>query len=258
MSYLHALTVISFHEMNPDWQIIVYVTRQEHKASDGSRQNPVYKPYVGQDHFFLIEELPYVEIREIDFDRPGIHSILISDIWRREILFDNGGVYSDFDCLWVRPMSDLLNVACLGDPSNFECTVSFFGLTKGFHNVSNIIAEKGSPFLRSLILRSSGIHPPYGDQSFGTDMLNNLYPTLDTITSTFPRVLALEYETFYPYYTGNLGQLYKEVDLVPMLNPNVLCVHWFNGNDLSKEYINEGGYDRECSMTSILRKEGYL
>lgn len=257
MSYLHALTVISFHKYNPDWRIVVYVS-EALPAVDNGKGNPIYKDYTGDDCWCVIENLPYIEIQRVESVRQGVHSILISDIWRREILYERGGLYSDFDVIWLKPMSEFENIEAIGNPSDFEALVSYYEWTHGFHNVSNLISQYHSPFMLSLIEEAKGVHPPYGDQSFGTDMLNRKYPTLETILPKYPRVLAVKYETFYPYSTFNLKQLFVEDDLSPLKSKNVMCVHWFNGNELAKEYINEERYKDPCSMTTILKREKFV
>lgn len=256
MSYLNVVTVLSFHKYNPDWRIVVYLISKKVSNRDNERNYQGYKDYTGKDYFYMLEKLPYVEINTLNaFRHSRIHSILISDIWRRRILYSNGGVYSDFDVVWLKPMSEFVNIECIGNPNDFESIVSFYNYTDGFHNVSNLISEKGSPYLYSLIDAVNIVRPPYSDQAFGTELLNTMYSNLKSITDIYPRILAIKYETFYPYSIYNLDNLYNNDDLSYIDNKNVMCVHWFNGHLLSKEYVNNER--KECSMTSILRREGY-
>jgi hypothetical protein len=256
MSYLNVVTVLSFHKYNPGWKIVVYNAHKVPIKKDKEISNLKYQDYEGEDYFYMLEELPYVQVREFDINRYRVHSVLVSDIWRREILYENGGVYSDFDVIWLRPMSEFENIECIGNPKDFEAVVSFYNYTHGFHNVSNLIAEKGSLFIKSMMDAVKRVKRPFGDQSFGTKMVNKLYPTLESIIDLYPRVLAIKYETFYPYSTFNMQQLFIENDLTPIDNKNVMCIHWFNGNILSKQYINGNEY-KDCSMTTILKNEGY-
>jgi hypothetical protein len=93
--------------------------------------------------------------------------------------------------------------------------------------------------------------------SFSTSLLNKKYPKLQDIINVYSDVLALKYKTFYPYSIFNLEELYLEDNLESINDKDVLCVHWFNGHELSQGYINEG-FGRNCSMTSILKQEGYI
>ena len=141
--------------------------------------------------------------------------------------------------------------------NDFECNICLYNQIIGHHTISNLIGEAGSPFLKSIIEDQNKVKRPYVDCSFSTNLLNKKYPVLNDIISKFPRVLALKYETFYPYSVFNMKQLWIENDLKPLESKNVMCVHWFNGQPLSKEYINRGNFDFDCSMTSIIKKEGY-
>lgn len=255
MPLLMTFTVLSFHRLNPDWKIIVYRTRQTDVELGKS---PYDYSYTGKDYFYLIE--PLVEVRTIDVNDFGIkadiHSIMASDMFRTRILYENGGLYSDFDVIWLRPMTDFSNIYCIGDPTDFECSVCLYNLIEGHHTISNLIAEAGSLFLKSIIEAQDEIRPPYKDCDFSTFLLNKKYPTLLEVISKYPKVLALKYETFYPYSIFNLAQLYARIDLTPLESKNVMAVHWFNGHPLSKNYTNNGF--TECSMTSILKREGYI
>ena len=90
---------------------------------------------------------------------------------------------------------------------------------------------------------------------------NNInYPTLESL-SIFEGVIGARFETYYPYNihppTPTIQKLYLENDL-SCINNNVICVHWYNGHVLSKQYVNGDGFNRDCSMTTILKNEGCI
>jgi mannosyltransferase OCH1-like enzyme len=124
MAQMMVFTILSFHKHNPDWQIIVYKTKQTDKELGANTYVPVYK---GKDYFYMIEALPYVQIKVIDITEYGInkdiHSILGSDMFRMNVLYRQGGVYSDFDVIWLKPISDIIDVKCIGNPCHFSTTV---------------------------------------------------------------------------------------------------------------------------------------
>lgn len=260
MSWLHLLTVVSFHRYNPDWKIIVYLTKQ-HYTEFG--RSDIIADYTGPDYFEALLQLDYIEFKYIDvteYDVPlEVCSGSGSDNFRRSILYKEGGVYSDFDTIWLRPIEHIKNIGVVyGDPNDFESLVCFYRDTDRHHNVSNLISEANSPYIYSLINISKKIKPPYEYEAFGSGMLTRAYPTLATITCKFPRVLAIRYKTFYPYSIIRMPLLYLQNDINPILNNNVLCLHWFSGQKLSKEYINKQRYHEVCSMTSILKYEHYI
>lgn len=257
MAELMVFTILSFHKYNPDWQIIIYRTKQKDDELGINTYVPVYS---GVDYFYMIEELSYVQIKIIDIEDYGInkdvHSILGSDIFRMNILYREGGLYSDLDVIWLKPIEEIRNVECIGNPNDFETTVCFLNLTYGHHTVSNLLSKSGGAFLESVIEDQQKVKPPYGHLAFSTTLLNTKYPALEDITNIYPDVLALNYETFYPYSIFKLHELYRETNLSLIENKNVLGVHWFNGHEFSQNYIKEGYKD--CSMTAILKQEGWI
>lgn len=256
MALIQTLGVYSFHVQNPDWEKVVCVTKQK----DQFRPNTYTRTYSGKDWFGILER--FAEIREInikDYDLPpDASTVLATDLFRTRILYENGGIYSDHDVIWLKPMSEFKDVEHLGNIEDFECTACFYNYTTGHNNVSIIIAEKGSEYLKSVIEAQNKISGHYTDQCWSAELLNRMFPNWETLKSHFPRMLALKYETFYPYSTFDLSPLFKKTDL-SVLNDNVMALHWFAGNELSNEYMHDKNFFiRDCSMTEILRNEGYL
>src|SRR5665648_57057 len=194
MALLQTYTITTFHKLNPDWKIIVYVIKQSYKELG---DNTFVPNYTGEDYFYKVRDMDFVEIREIDVIERGIgadkHSILGSDIFRMQALYETGGVYCDFDVIWIKPMDHFSNVDHIGNIDNFESIVSFYEYTKGHHNISILMSAPGSSYIKSIIEEQKKTMPPYQHQSFGTFMLNNLYPDLNSITTKYPKVLAVKY-----------------------------------------------------------------
>lgn len=259
MSLLQTFSILSFHEQNPDWRIILHLIKQT-TAELG--ENIYVAEYGQEDHFHTLLDLPYLEIEEVDLEKEGIAKdkcgILVSDILRLLYLYKVGGVYSDMDMLWLQPMTNWSYIDCIGNPDDFETTLCYFNYTKGHHNNSNIVSEPGGTYLRFLLNEQKKLVPPYTHQAFNTDMLNRLFPTYRKAISQYPRLLNINYSTFYPYSILNLEQLYYEMDL-SVLTEQVMGVHWFNGHELSREYVDTNKmFERRCSMSLILKREGYI
>ena len=256
MSQLMVFTVFSFHKYNPDWRIIVYRTIE----TDEELGENTYVPYyTGKDYFPLLETLSYVEIKNIrvsDFNiKNTVHSFLGSDLFRTNILYKEGGVYSDFDIIWLKSMDEFVNIDCIGNPNDFDATVCYHNLTNGHHSIGCVIAKQGSKFIDTWMRFQQTVQAPYRYQSFGNKLLAKRFPDLESVQRLFPSILALRYETFYPYSIFNLKKLYLEDDITPISNKNVMGVHWFNGHPLAQEYIKNRN---DCSMTFILKQEGYI
>ena len=261
MSMLQTFTVESFHKLNPDWEINVYVSKQDYVG------NAKYIPdYIGKDYFYLIEQMDYVNIEIVDIDNYNInndlHGILRSDILRYHKLYEIGGVWTDFDIVWLKPMEHFRNIEYYGDVNirDVNTVVSFIYGTYGGHSIGVLIHCKNDPYLMSLIEFTKKIKPPYSHEIFGGSMLNVNYPTLESM-SKFKNVIGARFETYYPYNIhppkSTIQKLYLDNDL-SCINNNVICLHWYNGHVLSKHYVNNDGFNTNCSMTTILKNEGYI
>jgi len=261
MSKLQMFTITTFHKHNPDWKINVYISKQDYKGK------AKYIPdYTGPDYFQAVKKMDYVNITTVDLDDYGIahelHGILRSDIFRYHILYTIGGVWSDFDVIWLKPMEHFNNIAYYGTAPIREANaiVSFMAGTHGGHSIGIMIHAKGDPYALSLIEATTKVKPPYKHEKFGGDMLNTYYPTLDSL-SKHGNVIGARFETYYPYNIHppnvTIQKLYRGVDL-SCINNNVMCVHWYNGRKESKQYVNTNGFTRNCSMTTILKNEGCI
>jgi hypothetical protein len=261
MSWLQSLTPISFNKYNPDWTINVYVPKQ--KYAGGAKYIP---NYTGKDYFHLVEEATYVNIVEVNLDDYGInlnlHNILRSDILRYHLLYNHGGVWSDFDVLWLKPMTHFHNIEYHGDTPIEDVTavVSLIHSTHGGHSIGIMIHCQYDAYAKELVEMAKKVTPPFGHETFGSLMISNKYPTMESLAG-FKGLIGVKDETYYPYRIhppgATFNKLYSATDLSLITN-NVICLHWYNGKKWSKDYVNGNGLKRPCSMTTILKNEGYI
>ncbi len=255
MSWLQVMTVTTFHDLNPDWTIMVHMPITTSK--DSEEYIPAYK---GANHFPMLERLEYVHIHRWDMEELGLENvpeIPRSDIFRYYILYTLGGIWSDFDVLWLRSIDYLFNSITQHGVITYpkhesEGFVCYYHTTFGHHSIGVLGSLPRNTFFKHLydtcMSRLGGTD--YKHQQFGADLLNELYPNLETLNRDFPNMIGFPYHTFYPYGIFSLKNLYRNTDLKP-LNDGVVCLHWFNGHPLSKEYLNKE-FRANCSMTKIL------
>ena len=261
MSKLQVFTIETFHRWNPDWEIKLFVSDNRYKGT--TRYVP---DYVNKDYFPNVYHLNYVEIIEVDLNtfgvRQDLHDILRSDILRYHLLYNFGGVWSDFDVIWLRPMSHINNIETIGRVSIKEMgsMVTLYDTISGYHNIGILMCTQNHPYYKEAIDRCNQIqetHNEFGHQEFGSEMLNHLFPDLDYITNKYEDVVGFKYETFAPYSIFQMDKLYHDVDLAPLNDNNVIGLHWFNGHQYAKEYVNQNKFGDNSSMTEILKLCGY-
>ena len=263
MSRLQAITVESFHKLNPDWNINIYMPT---KRYDGNMRFNFIPDYIGPDHFHTIRDKDYVNVTTINLDdydiRQDLHDILRSDIFRYHILYQVGGVWSDFDVIWLKPMEHFNNIEYHGNTpiDEVSAVVSFINGTGGGHSIGILIHSKGDPYVESLIRLTKEVKPPFSHEVFGGVMLNINYPTLESIP--YKGVIGAKFETYYPFSihppNATIKNLYNSNDMSCLNDNNIMCLHWYNGHFMSKDYVNNDGFNRTCSMTTVLKNGGYI
>lgn len=265
MSRLQVFTLETFHDLNPDWEIYLYLPIQTY-----ARNKQYITNYNGKDYFNLIKNMDYVKQEFIDLNRYGIdsnlHNILRSDIFRYHILYNEGGLWGDFDIIWLKPLSHMSSIPAKGNVNIEEmgASIHFYNTTNGHIGIGILFSASGHALYKTLIDKTRQIQANqknkdlHGHQDFGSDMWSRMFPTLDSVLKNYPDVMSIPYETFAPYGIHNLNALYKTIDL-SYINKNVLGIHWFNGHVLSKEYLNNNFFNKgiECSMTTILKQLNY-
>jgi hypothetical protein len=259
MSWLQTLTVKTFHKHNPDWKIFIYVPINKDRCP--TKYIPDYR---GKDYFSMVKKLPYVQVINVDVTEYGIdrrlHNILRSDIFRYYLLYNVGGVWSDFDVLWLKPIERLFSIKTVGKiaTKDFGTFVCMLNTINGLHNISILISAPNHPLYKKLIDECLKIQNSCKNlnnldhQVFGTVLLNNLYKNIDEVLIDFKDIVGFPYKTFYPYSIYGLNELYKEAKVAKVMDSDVICLHWWNGHKLSKEYVNKVNGVEDCSMTRII------
>lgn len=241
MSALQTLTVATFKLHNPKWETRLYLLH------DVNNPNTYTPDYTGADYFD--EAMPFIDtvVDMYPKDLPTwcayLTGIQVSDVLRVWKLHEHGGVYSDFDMIWLKPMS-----AFKFDVPN--ATLCYH--QNGHINQSIIVAQKGSPFMDYIHRMQAKLDPPFQHQAFNSDIVKAAVGNEATALMLYPDLTIIPYETFYPYSIYQLDRLYMKHDLEP-LKAGPMGIHWFNGHKFSQEYVALDHFERDCSMSVIVK-----
>lgn len=124
LSYLRFLTVKTFKKLNPDWTIKIYYPKEvNYNINWCTTENK--NELTCSDYFSKLNvELIAVDFTELDF--PNVHrlsEVQKSDVFRWWINSKEGGVWSDFDILYINP----INTLPITKIFNYDCSL---GLVK--------------------------------------------------------------------------------------------------------------------------------
>jgi hypothetical protein len=232
LPYLRFKTVETFMKLNPKWKVILWMPKFPAKVITW---NTGQLDYVSTwtDYLPNLLNLP-IEKRYFDFTDIGISNDISevhkSDFLRYYILSTIGGVWSDMDILYFKPITNLsVNIKEFKDKETFVC-ISSYGHSNGF-----FMARKGSKFFQRMFDLSKDISlVKY--QSNGPDLCNKYFPTIKLIDEFSPAV-NIDMESVYYYNFHKIPDVYSKGD--PLFPPRSIGMHWYAGHPLAGKFLRD-------------------
>lgn len=114
LSWMRYMSIYSFRKLNPDWEVILYVSNNTtwRKTWNGQPDQDYYQ-YKRKNYIDKLKDIN-VKIEPVEFPKeikPNIQGdispIHESCLFRYYQLYTNGGFYSDTDVLYFKPINDL-------------------------------------------------------------------------------------------------------------------------------------------------------
>mgnify|MGYP001248558865 CR=1 FL=1 len=244
MSYMRYMTLYSFCFFNPSWKIHFIKNNNKSKRNlIGTMEKQDKTEYCGSDYSYLINKL---NINVISFENSMIDlpttvvdtmsDVHIKDILNWKLLYDNGGVVSDMDILFIKPITDEIfddvdvGLVCFDNyPKKDYIPVSFmFGANRNsffknvYHNAINNYKADIYESCGTLCIKEKNINE-----------IRNNYPDLNVQrlndSIVFPFI-------DYPWVDG-IEILYNG-DYSHLISVNSIGIHWYGGAPLSQHFNN--------------------
>lgn len=248
MSYLQYMTVISFNKHNPDWKIVIYEPKNRYGLITWDTDEQRIK-YSGKDYYKELINKEYVEIKEFNFDKLGFieetPEVYKSDFIRWYILSTEGGGWSDFDILYIKPIIDL-------DLKNEDTIICFNG---NVHIIGFYLSSPNNEFFKNILKHINKDFDKTNYQSIGSTLLTSLYPNINKINDLGINHLNLSMDCLYPYKDYEISKLFSQND-ISNITEKTIGIHWYNGSRISKLFNNSFNPENnniENSITSILK-----
>lgn len=232
LPYLRYMTVVSFMRLNPDWEVWLWYSEYPSKVVTWKTREMQYSVEC-DDYLPRLMELPIRKV-PLDFDKYGFRNdaseVHKSDYIRYYAMREAGGVYSDMDILYFRPITDL----AVNMPNNFNVGVfvciSSYGHSNGF-----FMSKKGAAFFDRLCQLSSDGYDPDEYQCLGPDLCNKNFPTLKSI---FPLSSAMDFgmDAVYAHDGQHIRDIYNSNH--PRFTKNSIGIHWYGGHPLAGAFLN--------------------
>jgi hypothetical protein len=228
LSWLRAQTVFTFLRLNPKWKVIIWEPLDEGAKptwTTGEQQGQ----YLGEDWLPELKRLRNVETRSIEL--PKIPEVLRSDFLRWHALSSIGGWWSDFDIVYIRPMSALPNmgkapgfVQYKSIKGDMVCPVGFLGAD----------TESARVFFNTALWAASALLEDGGElgyQSLGRHIL-------EEVVQQYNEKPTLPTATVYPFHTIRKSIRYFERGHYNFPEETI-GLHWYAGAREFRKWENE-------------------
>lgn len=224
LSYLRKLTVDSFIKLNPDWEVNVYVpSRVSSIKSWNTSEHSLLN--TGYDYLQDIKNVKVFDFESIDIpdNIPEVHK---SDLLRWYLLGTEGGIWSDFDILYIRPITEQIMENWHGAGlCRYECDPED---PRRHHAIGFLISEGslGRLFYKQLFNFGVKCIPMPGYQDFGAHLLETFLIYVWRIKATpFYFSPDLVYPcrhcwSFLKYFDSEFLEITDEA----------IGLHWYGGN----------------------------
>ena len=251
LSYLRYLTLESLRSLNPGWDIILYRPFKEQPTIHWRSGEQTYDDnYV--DCTDKLKNLS-IQIKEIDFDKIGFynsaHEVHKSDFLRWKLLHEIGGVWSDMDVLYFKPMEELpFNKPYMNRINTVVCT-------SDQHSIGFLMGSKGNEYYGNIHKAALSEYKKEGYQSIGSLLCHKLYPTLSSISSANTVPFNLPMDVVYAYDFRHVDELFGKRIVSNRMTKNTIGIHWYGGHQVSGAWMNENNGGLRRGGKSIMDKK---
>jgi len=255
LSYIQFLTIYTFWRLNPDWEIQFHIPVSATTDISWDSIEQKYK-FSGRDWFKMRWELPIKSFTH-NFERYGLSNTMSevhkSDFLRWHLLSTTGGLWSDMDILYSKPI-DCLDLNIL-ENCNIDTIVS---ICRYGHSIGFLLSSPGNEYFRRLFELAKSSWKAQEYQSVGVNMINGNFRTTKTISSSFPKltVSSISMDTVYPFNASRVNNLFTQ-DNLSVISEGTIGLHWYAGHKAAGEFLNKsmGGETNlpKCSLTSFLK-----
>jgi hypothetical protein len=233
LSFLNYLTIISFNKFHKNWKIIVYTPETSNNIITWTTKEQQIK-INNINYFDKLKNIDNVEIKILSNDFLKTHDIFdLNDVQRSDylrfyFLHTFGGVWSDFDIIYIKNLEEVFcsNIESIAFKCKLDKTI--------YYPNSFLISKQNSSFFKYLNDNQLQNLNKKNYQNLGANLMNKLCPNVEKQFSVV--FLDNTYHLFFQGCVRDIGNLFNKLSLdIP---GNAIGIHWHNGSDISRTYVN--------------------
>lgn len=215
LSFLRWASINSFSALNPDWELRFHMTKDTAAARWSSNENKQVDCDDYRERLGDISNLKIIE--ETAFG--GMHGVHQSDLLRTRYLFEDGGIWSDVDILYHKPMDEL---ACnIAEYADRDCALCWSG---NWFPIAFMFAAPGSKYFEIVHtaqqngIRGRNTHNDY--QRYGTRVFKGIFKGYD-----YGPIPIATHEVYQEMWKAHAKIFAGDVNLDIGIG-----VHWYGGS----------------------------
>lgn len=245
-TYMHYLTALTFRKYNPELKFIVYISSNENSKLITWNSHEHRQTYTNLIDINKLYEIDNIEIVYIDVNKEINYNGYLSAVWKSDIirilkLYEHGGIYIDFDILFIKKIPDYL----------FDINQEMaFNTYEGVINNAFIVSKKKSNIckyiLNNIYVKLYNINNEY--QQFGPSLITSLIK--NTVHEN--KIYYIPNEETCPYIWNQMNVLFKTNN--DLTTNNTFCIHWYNGSPESREYCNNFNINKIDKSKNVFEK----
>jgi len=259
ISYLHLLTIKTFMHFHPEWQFILYTDDKSLSSNERSYSSHEHQTKIKKTFTFDQILSDQVTVVEVDFreeygikDASLFHTYL-ADIIRIKKLAEHGGLWVDMDLFFLKAIPEEFLSGKYKDNRGLVvttyCDTIATGLVAGVQICSRLkaMSEEVDKYLAEGSESNFGEDKKYtlSYQAFGPDLWRKFHE--EDLKNPKSSQSSIFYDSglVYPYIWNEMDKFFYEDGSLPK---KAFSVHWYNGSELTKKFINEDLY--KCNLDS--------
>jgi|GEM_PF-5057532 len=221
MSFLRWMTLRSFAMLNPTWKLKLHMSKTA--TGPGWRSPNNKQTYDYADYRGMLSRVPRLTI--VPENRyPNMHGVHQSDILRNIYLSGEGGIWSDVDILFYRPIDLLL--ANAPENSNHTCGLCNY---PRWMPIGFLMSAPGDPYYTKVAEVQNQIFKksPGGEyQKFGTGVYKNVLANGD-----YKFFNLAMHEVYQIHWSRALDVFVGKYDISKGIG-----LHWYGGSAAAREF----------------------
>ena len=236
MSWLRYMTLYSFRKLNPDWEMELHVSHIDMEDKYWENHNEQdFHTYKGKNYLPEVKKLG-VKIKECPVFVKGAGPSHNSNFFKWNELATNGGIYSDMDILFVKPIEEYYNKI-----QNLQTGISYSDEEKvdihgGYFSIGFMFSSGNNRFFKDVFNWSIKYCDLNSYQGAGVMPLYEMLAANQGMEIYRNGLSYIPMDLVYPWRYYQQDDFFNHCHTT--LPKDTIGIHWYAGHPMAQEFNN--------------------